>query len=121
MLFICKRLSSHKCLLLVCDEGSADGPRSLYIYERWCPLVLTIQQSKVNNSANMACYNTKFGLELRFIACLTQSKCTTCTQHSMTEAPGFFVSSQKMRGLMIDSVCYRCSWQVGPLSPASHG
>lgn len=43
----CKiRLSSRRCLLLLCDEGASDGPRSLYICERWCPLILTIQPGK---------------------------------------------------------------------------
>ncbi|KAL3143221.1 hypothetical protein ABBQ38_002074 [Trebouxia sp. C0009 RCD-2024] len=52
--FLQSRLSSHRCLLLMCDEGGSEGPRSLYICERWCPLILTIQpgtQSKFVLSA----------------------------------------------------------------------
>ncbi len=41
--FVCRlHPSGQPCLLLITDAGGAEGPRSLYVYERWCPLILTI-------------------------------------------------------------------------------
>ena len=37
------RKHNQMCHLLVSDAGGPEGPWSLYIYERWCPLILTIQ------------------------------------------------------------------------------
>lgn len=35
--------SGQPCLMLISDAGGGEGPKSLYIFERWCPLILTTQ------------------------------------------------------------------------------
>ncbi|KAL0039513.1 hypothetical protein WJX77_000290 [Trebouxia sp. C0004] len=38
--------SGQPCLLLISDAGGGEGPKSLYILERWCPLILTTQNAE---------------------------------------------------------------------------
>ena len=39
--------SGQPCLMLISDAGGGEGPKSLYIFERWCPLILTTQSEHI--------------------------------------------------------------------------
>ncbi len=37
-----KRRADKECMLLISEVASPEGPRMLFLYQRWCPLILMI-------------------------------------------------------------------------------
>ena len=43
----CRQRAGSPIQLLMSDASGPEGPRNLYIFERWCPLVLSIEGDSV--------------------------------------------------------------------------
>lgn len=43
----------ERCRLIVTDTGTAEGPRNLFMYQRWLPLVLTIRPDPNQQGSNL--------------------------------------------------------------------
>lgn len=46
----CRQRAGNPIQLLMSDASGPEGPRNLYIFERWCPLVLSIEGDSVQSS-----------------------------------------------------------------------
>lgn len=83
------RKHNQMCHLLVSDAGGPEGPWSLYIYERWCPLILTIQVA--DNQLILAALPAMAEKHALHASCLSQLQ-FSLTKHLALSLEGVYAS-----------------------------